>query len=278
MFRLLAAAGLFCACASSPLIRSDDAEFHAAQERLAATEERVQRQAASPAEAALFLQAESFYRYRWTLQLHDGRAYALQTAAAVLDFGPFSALASGNGIGDLRLQAYDGAAQLFEAHLARFPQSALAPLALWRLGWAYRAGQTEAFPRGSDAVFTELIRRDDPLLSPLAAEARAAPWKSQDTAVALSVLPGLGQIYAGETLNGVVRMVLAAGFTALMVAPLAIAARQGSLGWQRLAVSTAGFIGLQVVYTTAYQDAQRAALEYDEREEAAFLAAHPSAP
>jgi hypothetical protein len=46
----------------------------------------------------------------------------------------------------------------------------------------------------------------------------------------------------------------------------------------RIAASTLGFIGLQVVYTTSYQDAQRAALEYDERQEAAFMAAHPAAP
>ena len=278
MRNALALALLVAACAHSPLIHPDDPEFRAAQARLAATDERVQREASSAEEGALFLQAESFYRYRWAVSLHDGRAYALQAVAAAIDFGPFSALASTNGVGDLRLLAYDGAAQLFEAHLAQFPRSALAPLALWRLGWSYRAAQSEEFPRGTGEVFAELIRRHDPLLSPLAAEARATPWRSQDTAVALSVLPGLGQIYAGETLNGVVRMVLAAGFAALFAAPLIQALNQDSLGWKRIAVSTAGFIGLQVVYTTSYQDAQRAALDFDEREEAAFMAAHPQAP
>jgi hypothetical protein len=272
------AAMALCACANSPLIRRADPQFDDAQSQLERTAERVRADAASPDEAALFLQAESFYRYRWSLRLHDSRAYALQTVAAAIDFGPFSALASTNGVGDLRLGAYDGAAQLYEAHLERFPQSRLAPLALWRLGWAYRAGQVKEFPRGTDEVFAELIRRGDPQLSPLAAQARAAPWRSQDTAVGLSALPGLGQIYCGETANGVVRMVLAAGFAALFAAPLALAVRQGSLGWQRLAASTAGFVGLQVVYTTSYQDAQRAALEFDEREEAAFRAANPEAP
>lgn len=269
---------LLAACASSPLIRADDAEFGAAQARLVATAARVQRDASSPGEAAIFLQAESFYRYRWSLHLHDSRAYALQIVAATLDFGPFSALASSNGVSDLRLQTYDGAAQLYEAHLARFPRGTLVPLSLWRLGWAYRAGGVDGFPRGSDEVFTELIKRNDAELSPLAAEALRAPWKSQDKAVGLSILPGLGQIYAGETANGVVRMVLATAFATLFAVPLVVAVRQNSLGWQRLAASTLGFIGLQVVYTTSYQDAQRAALEYDERAEAAFMAAHPAAP
>ena len=279
MQKTAAAALLAVACARSPLIRPDDAEFRDAQQRLAATQEQARRDASSPAESALFLQAESFYRYRWSISsLHDGRSYALQTVAAALDFGPFSALASTNGVGDLRLQAYDGAAQLYEAHLAAYPHGGLAPLSLWRLGWAYRAGQSEGFPRNTDDVFAELIKRNDPLLSPLAAEARATPWRSQDTAVALSILPGLGQIYAGETLNGIVRMVLAAGFATLFAVPLIQAVNQDSLGWKRIAWSTAGFIGLQVIYTTSFQDAQRAALDFDEREEAAFMAAHPQAP
>lgn len=273
--RRLSALLLSLGCASSPLIRPDDAEFRAAQERLRQTQARVQSAPAD--EAALFLQAESFYRYRWSLHLHDPRAYALDTIAAALDFGPFSALAAGNGVSDLRLAAYDGAAQLYEAYLARFPQGTLAPLSLWRLGWAYRAAQSEGFSRTSDAAFTALVGRGGPL-APLATQALKEPWRSQDTAVALSAIPGLGQIYAGETLNGAVRMTLAAGFAALMTLPLVAAARTGSLGWQRVAWSTLGFIGLQVVYTTSYQDAQRAALEFDERQEAAFMAAHPEAP
>ena len=277
MSRALPLGLLLAACASSPLIRPDDAEFRAAQQRLAATEPRIRAEAASPEEAALFLQAESFYEYRWSLHLHDSRSYALQTVAAALDFGPFSALASGNGVSDLRLAAYDGAAQLYEAFLARYPQSRLAPLSMWRLGWSYRAAQSEGFPRSDEQAFAELVKRND-ALSPLAAEALKAPSRSQDTAIALSILPGLGQIYCGETLNGIVRMVLAAGFATLMTAPLVVAARQNSLGWQRIAWSTLGFVGLQVVYTTSYQDAQRAALEFDEREEAAFMAAHPAAP
>lgn len=266
------------ACAASPLIRTSDPEFVAAERALTETSARVQRDAGSPAEAALFLQAESFYRYRYALRLHDSRAYALQTLAAATDFAPIAAAASGNGISDLRLTAYDGAAQLYEAHLALYPRGRLAPLSLWRLGWTYRAAQGDGFPRQSDEAFGDLIRRRDAELAPLSAEALATPFRSQDTAMGLSLLPGLGQIYAGETLNGVVRMIVAVGFAAMLALPLIAAAHQDSLGWTRIAVSTAGLIGLQVSYTTAYQDAQRAALEFDEREEAAFAAAHPRAP
>ena len=269
---------LLVACAASPLIRPGDPDFERAQERLVRVAEQVRAEAASPREAALFLQAEAFFGYRYQLRLHGARSYAAQTLAAVLDFGPFSALAAGNGVADLRLQMYDGAAQLYEAHLARYPQSKLRPLALWRLGFAYRAGAADGFPRDEGQALAELVSLQDPTLSPLAALAQKVPWKSQDTAVGLSVLPGLGQIYAGETWNGVVRMVLAAAFATVFALPLVQALQHDSLGWKRIAVSTAGFIGLQVVYSTAFQDAQRAALEFDERQEAAFLSAHPEAP
>jgi hypothetical protein len=82
---------------------------------------------------------ESFYRYRFGLRLHGARSLAAQVAAAAIDFGPLSVLAAGNGIADLRLTAYDGAAQLYEAQLERYPSGKLAPLALYRLGWAYRS-------------------------------------------------------------------------------------------------------------------------------------------
>ncbi|HUJ28896.1 MAG TPA: hypothetical protein VLW85_22905 [Myxococcales bacterium] len=144
--RTAAALVLLAACARSPLIRPDDPQFGAAQARLVATQARVQQEAGSPAGSGLFLQAESFYRYRRAISsLHDARSYALQAVAAALDCGPFSALASANGVADLRLAVRDGAARLYEAHLARLPRSKLAPLALWRLGWsAFMAAHPDA--------------------------------------------------------------------------------------------------------------------------------------
>jgi hypothetical protein len=40
----------------------------------------------------------------------------------------------------------------------------------------------------------------------------------------------------------------------------------------------AGIILLDVAYTTAYQDALRAAVQFNERQETAFEAQHPEAP
>jgi hypothetical protein len=39
-----------------------------------------------------------------------------------------------------------------------------------------------------------------------------------------------------------------------------------------------GIVGLQVTYTTSYRDAQRALVDFDERQEAGYEAAHPAAP
>jgi hypothetical protein len=45
-----------------------------------------------------------------------------------------------------------------------------------------------------------------------------------------------------------------------------------------MGISAAGFIGLQVSYTLAFQDAQRGAIRFNEREEEAFGKRHPEAP
>lgn len=273
--RALLPALLACACATSPLIRPGDRDFDRARTRLDVTASRVLDKA--DPETTLFLQAESLYRDRFGLRLHGARSLAEQVVAATIDFGPLAVLAANNGIADLRLLAYDGAAQLYEAQLSRYPQGRLAQLGLYRLGWAYRSIALDDWPRGSDASFAEAEKRGGEL-GQLAQEARRQPWKSQSTAVGLSVLPGLGQIYTGETGNGVVRMILAAGFLALAVLPAVAAVRDGNASLLRVGLSTAGFVGLQVSYTTAYQDAQRASLEFNERAEAAFEDAHPSAP
>jgi hypothetical protein len=271
--RFLLLAVLASACASSPLIRPGDTEFLRAQDRLAATQQRVLALVGPGPESASFLQAESLYRDRFALRLHGAGSYVAQAAAAAIDFGPLSVLAAGNGMADFRLMGYDGAAQLYEAQLARFPQGKLAPLAQYRLGWAYRSVSLD-WPRSSEQSF----KAAETAGIALAAQAAKVPWKSQETAVTLSILPGLGQIYTGETGNGVVRMALAVAFLALAVVPAVVALKDHDASWQRVALSTAGLVGLQVVYTTAYQDAQRAALEFNEREEAKFEDAHPESP
>lgn len=271
------------ACAPSALIRPDDASFNAAQRELA-REVHALPAAASPEppapDAVLWLQAESLYRYRFDVETERPTAsYVAQLAAAATDFAPFLVAASSEGMMDLRLHAYDGAAQLYETLLTRYPDSPYRPLALYRLGWAYRNTLTEGFPRDSAGAL-ELLQREYPA-SPVASlvpQLQAVPWKSQNTAAALSLVPGAGQLYVGETANGLVRLGVSLSFTALAVVPLVSLAHERRLKWVPLVLSTAGFTGLQVSYTAAYQDAQRAVLQYNERQESAFAATHPEAP
>src|SRR5262249_33757609 len=60
---LLLCAGTF-ACASSSVVAPHDAVFERAQSRLARTRQLVEETAAAPDEKLLFMQAESYYRYR----------------------------------------------------------------------------------------------------------------------------------------------------------------------------------------------------------------------
>ena len=48
--------------------------------------------------------------------------------------------------------------------------------------------------------------------------------------------------------------------------------------WPLMVTSVGGFILLNVAYTSAYQDAQRATVEYNERRDAEFHRRHPEAP
>jgi len=177
------------------------------------------------------------------------------------------------------LRAYDGAAQLYEAFLERYPGSRLRALALYRLGWAYRCRYTEGFSRGSSETLAQLEQEfPHSPLARLVPDVRATPWKSQDTAALWSLLPGAGQIYVGETGNGLARLTVASAFAALAIVPLVVLVKNHSVEWLPIVLSTAGFVGLQVSYTAALQDAQRGVLNFNEREEATFLAAHPGAP
>jgi TM2 domain-containing membrane protein YozV len=233
---------------------------------------------ASP-DSTLFLQAESFYRYRFDWPATAARSYLAQALATTLEFAPLVAMASQNGMLDLRLRTYDGAAQLYEAMLSRYPTSRLRPLALYRLGWAYRCASAEGFSGTTDRAFKGIMA--DPTagdLGPLAAEAVRVPWKSQDKAIAWSIIPGAGQIYTGKTWNGIGRLTIALAFTSAIVVPAVIVARNRALDWKSVTVATVGIVGLQVTYTTAYQAAQRDALDFNERQEAAFEDAHPNAP
>src|SRR6266581_3372486 len=66
--------------------------------------------------------------------------------------------------GDLTfVRAVDGAVQIWETLLERYPRSPLRPLTLYRLGWAYHSVAASGFPRDSgDQAFDELARSGAP--------------------------------------------------------------------------------------------------------------------
>ncbi len=277
---LLCVACLCWGCATAAPLRLDDPAFAAGQSRLRETAGRLAGAKPLAPDEGLFLQAESFHAYRFHLRRSRSvESYLAQTLAAFTDFAPLTVIAASQGIFDLRLRAYDGAAQLYQALVAGYPASALRPLALYRLGWACRSTSDDGFPCASRDAFAAL-ERDDPSspLADLARDAARVPSRSLDRATLWSILPGAGQIYAGEVLDGTVRLSVAAAFGALALVPLVGMVRARRFGWFPTALSLAGVVGLQVTYTTSYQDAQRAVLDFNERHEAAFVAGHPGAP
>ncbi len=267
-------------CATTAPLRTDDPVFAAAEGHLRESDARLGGTGAPSPDEVLFLQGESLFFYRFALARSRGtRSYAAQAAAAFADFAPLTVLSASQGLLDLRLHAYDGAAQLYTTLASAYPRSARRPAALYRLGWACRSTSEDAFPCSPRGAMDALQREyPDSPLAPLARDALRVPMKSLDRATTWSILPGAGQIYVGEVLNGTVRLSVGAAFGALALVPIVAMIRARRFGWFPSALSAVGGIGLQVTYTTAYQDAQRAVLEYNERQEAAFEAAHPDAP
>jgi hypothetical protein len=272
-------------CTTSALVRPDDPVFRSAQARLASTMERVEHEQPSKEERVLFLQAESLYRYRFDPPPRGALVYLAQGAAAATDFPALQALAGSLDLIDLRLRMYDGAIQLWETLLQRHPATNLRPLILYRLGWAYRSAGAWGLPRESGDEAFELLIHERPgtPLAALAGEAEGIPWKSKDRATALSLVPGLGQLYVGERWNGTVRLAIALAAVAMVAVPVYIGyQRRQDLSWRRdwplLAVGVGGLVVLSIDYTAAYQDALRGVVDFNERAENAFAARHPDAP
>ena len=235
--------------------------------------------APSREEAALFLQAEACFLYRPGIRGASALSLAGTALAAVTDFAPLGEWSASADEDGLRLLANDGAVRLFELFLARYPDSPLTPFVLYRLAWAYRGVSTPLFPRSPDSCERELQARFP--ASPFAAwagDARQVPYKLQGTAVAWSIFPGAGQIYVGKTASGLARLGVAVACTAAALVPPVFMFRDRRISWPGLALSAAGFIGLQISYTLAFQDAQRGALSFNERREGRFRAAHPGSP
>ena len=273
------------ACSPSVVIRPDDPAFARARERLDHTRATVEANTAPPDDKLRFLQAESFYRYRFAFPRRGLGAHLAQAAAVVVELPAFQSLAGSLDLLDLRLRSYDAATQLWESLLAERPTTPLRPLLLYRLGWSYRNTSVAGLPRESGDEAFDLLIHDDPT-SPLADLARAAktvPWKSKDRATGLSLVPGLGQMYVGEYLNGGVRLGIALAAVAMIVAPAVIAyGRRDDLSWGNdwplLATGLGGLFVLSLDYTTAYQDALRGVVQFNERAEEAFERDHATAP
>jgi len=267
-----------CGCAPSALIKPRDAVFAESSKRFLKSAQGLGIKAATP-DGALFMQAEAFYHYRFSLQTQDARSMAAEIAVATTDFAPLGYWAASLEMGDFRMQAYDGAIQLYEALLSRFPDTTLRPLVLYRLGWAYRNISMDGFPERPDQPFKDLVKNyPGTPLADLAGAAQGIPYKTQNLATDWSLLPGAGQMYLGHWGDGTVRLSLAAGFAAAALLPPALMFRDRRFDWLETLLSLAGVIGLEVTYTTAYQDAKRQAVEFNETREQDFDLAHPSAP
>lgn len=180
---LIAAVPWIGGCASSALVRSEDATFARAEQRRERTSPAVDDAKPSAPERALFMQAEALYRYRFEPPLRSSAASVAEAAAAVTDFPAFQSFAGSLDLLDLRLRACDGAVQLWETFLVRYPRSTLRPLVLYRLGWAYRSAGASGLPRTSDEAFDALIREEPSSeLAGTARLARSVPWKSKSAA------------------------------------------------------------------------------------------------
>ena len=279
---------LSSACSASVLIKKDDASFANSLDRYQKTRRFIDADLAAKTEAPFFMQAEGLYRYRFEPPPRSFGGYVAQAAAAAMDFPALQAIAASLDLFDLRLKTNDGAIQLWETMLERYPQSSLRPLILYRLGWAYRYKITSGFPREEpDEAFDPLIK-DFPTspLAALARESKLLPWKSPDAATAWSIIPGAGQIYAGETGNGLARIAVALVGAALIVVPSVLAYLKANRhetistgeGLAYAGVGIGGLIVLSIDYTLAYQDALRATMQFNERQERRFEDRHPDAP
>jgi hypothetical protein len=280
-----ALAGLLSGCSGSLLIRPDDSTFPKAQQHLASTIQTVAQLGAAPAERALFLQAESFYRYRFDAPPRSLGSYAAEAAAAITDFPAFQSLAGSLDLLDLRYRAPDSAVQLWETLLEKYPQTPLRSLTLYRLGWAYRSAGASGLPRQSpDDAFDQLIREQPATaLAGLARDAKSVSWKSKSTAAVRSLIPGLGQMYLGESRSGWTRLGIAAAALAVVVASGYAATRRsdGQFGRSNLPLVVTGVAGLVVLsfdYTSSYEDAMAGVVRWNERAESDFELSHPSSP
>ncbi len=276
---------LFSCVSASVLVKAEDTTFKYAENRLSHTTLIVSEMNAPSDEKTLFLQAEGFYRYRFEPLEQSSAVYFAEAASAITDFPGFQSFAGSLSLSDIRLRASDSAAQLWETLLLHHPQTKLRGLTLYRLGWAYRYVGAEGLPRSSPNEAFDLLIKEEPdsKLADFATEAKKVEWKSKSTAAGRSIVPGLGQIYVGETKSGITRMAIAALAAVAVAAPFYESSRRGNdVRWARdsalILTGLAGLIVLSFDYTSSYQDAMRGVVQWNERREQEFEISHPLAP
>ena len=276
---MLIGGSLYACSTNSVLIRQDDQTFSKAQQQFQRTEKMVDEFKPGPSERSLFLLAEGFYRYRFLPPERNNAKYLAEAAAAITDFPGFQSLAGSLDFQDLRFRAPDSAVQIWETLLELHPQTNLRPLTLYRLGWAYRSVGAQGLPRSSDEAFNELIREQpNSSLAEFAKEAKQVPWKSKETAAVRSIIPGFGQIYLGETHNGLVRLGIAVAALVAVAAPVYAAAHGGHTSSLDAAAGVGGLIVLSFDFTSSYEDTMRGVVLWNERAESEFNFTNPSAP
>jgi hypothetical protein len=283
MIRCAGLAIALASCGHSVLIAHDDATYRRAIGRYQRARQLVTESLAPDDEQVMFMQAESLFRYRFAPPPRSVGSYFAEVAASVIDLPALEAVAGSLDLYSLRLKTYDGSVQLWETLLERAPATKLRPLALYRLGWAYRNANASGLPRDSDQAFDELARITDSPLATLAKAAHDVAWKSPGAATAWSIVPGLGQLYVGHVGSGLTRLGIALAAAAAIIVPGVIAIeRHNDLSWSRdWPLLVTGIVGASVLtldYTSSYDDALRSVIEYNERTEAEFEAAHADAP
>lgn len=93
---------LINSCTTSPvLIHSDDSIFAEAQKHMEHTFQTILKINTPLEERLLFLQAESFYSYRFKLPKHSSKTFLAEAAAAITDFPAFQSLAGSFSLLDL---------------------------------------------------------------------------------------------------------------------------------------------------------------------------------
>jgi hypothetical protein len=277
--------GLTACSTTSVLIKPDDPTFADTQSRMQRMLQDMQKSEATDADKSLFIQAESFYRYRFEPPRRNKLEYLAEAAAAITDFPAFQSLAGSLSLLDMRLRATDSAVQLWETLLTDHPETKLRPLTLYRLGWAYRTVGASGLPRENpdDALDTLIRENPSSKLSLLATDAKQVPWKSKSTAAGRSLLPGLGQLYVGETKNGIIRLSVAAAAASAVAIPFIIATQgnrtlEWNKDWPLLVTGLTGLIVLSFDYTSSYEDAMRGVVQFNEQAESKFNIEHSDAP